>query len=371
MRRNFLQMISREMAEPIEALNKIMRGWNDERVENRRAKSAVRYLSSVIQNIREYEMLEQGRIEFEKKKFSLDETLWRTFYMWDDRLADSDVEFSYQINLNWNRYYGDANRFTRMINHVMGNCNVAVGGRGRISVIGKDEDMGNGMSHLIFRFEDDGIAVNEEFFGRNYVVDPQGGNSCWQEGRDNFENGFSLVVARKYVTSMGGTMKMSIRQDDVNQIEIVIPMQRNEEAPDEPKLRESNEKLLLKGRSLLVVKKDSAEKRLGPMLKIQGAQVDIAESGLEALRLWLDYPEGAFDAIILEGTPVDMDFLEFAGMIRSQVRKTSATIPIILYADDISEEMILESMRFGINAILPTASNLERLHIVLESAMQE
>lgn len=74
--------------------------------------------------------------------------------------------------------------------------------------------------------------------------------------------------------------------------------------------------------------------------------MDIAYSGKEGLELWTGYPDGAFNAIILDGNPVDMDFLEFTDMFRSQVRRSAATMPILVLADGVSQDVVVESMRF-------------------------
>ena len=107
------------------------------------------------------------------------------------------------------------------------------------------------------------------------------------------------------------------------------------------------------------------------LLKVRGAQVDIAYSGKEGLELWTGYPDGAFNAIILDGNPVDMDFLEFTDMFRSQVRRSAATMPILVLADGVSQDVVVESMRFGINAILPSDPELERLVLVLKAVTEK
>ena len=58
-----------------------------------------------------------------------------------------------------------------MVNHIMGNCILAVEGQGVINVLGRDEESANGINRLILVFQDDGITVNEDFFGRNYAVE--------------------------------------------------------------------------------------------------------------------------------------------------------------------------------------------------------
>lgn len=106
---------------------------------------------------------ERGHVKLENKKFSLDEVLWRTFQTWDGRLFGTKIEFLYHINLKWKHYYGDEGRIAQMVNHIMGNCILAVEGQGVINVWGRDEESANGINRLILVFQDDGITVMRIF----------------------------------------------------------------------------------------------------------------------------------------------------------------------------------------------------------------
>ena len=280
------------------------------------------------------------------------------------------IEFLYHINLKWKHYYGDEGRIAQMVNHIMGNCILAVEGQGVINVLGRDEESANGINRLILVFQDDGITVNEDFFGRNYAVEMEDDQSAWKVGEEYAETSFSLIVARKLVKMMGGTMQLKNLDNNRNGIEVILPLRHNEDAAVQEMSVEETD-CSLQGYSLLVIKKDAGEKRLGPMLKVRGAQVDIAYSGKEGLELWTGYPDGAFNAIILDGNPVDMDFLEFTDMFRSQVRRSAATMPILVLADGVSQDVVVESMRFGINAILPSDPELERLVLVLKAVTEK
>ena len=370
MRRNFSMMLAREMMDPLRELNKAARLFEEDTPEAAKARSAVKYMNNVVKNIQQYEMLERGHVKLENKKFSLDEVLWRTFQTWDGRLFGTKIEFLYHINLKWQHYYGDEGRIAQMVNHIMGNCILAVEGQGVINVLGRDEESANGINRLILVFQDDGITVNEDFFGRNYAVEMEDDQSAWKVGEEYAETSFSLIVARKLVKMMGGTMQLKNLDNNRNGIEVILPLRRNEDAAVQEMSVEETD-CSLQGYSLLVIKKDAGEKRLGPMLKVRGAQVDIAYSGKEGLELWTGYPDGAFNAIILDGNPVDMDFLEFTDMFRSQVRRSAATMPILVLADGVSQDVVVESMRFGINAILPSDPELERLVLVLKAVTEK
>ncbi|MCR5691979.1 MAG: hypothetical protein K6G62_07155, partial [Eubacterium sp.] len=370
MRRNFSIMLSRELIEPLKAMSKVtlLEGSDGESVLCR---SAVRYMLNVVGNVMEFERLEQGHVKLDQKNFALDQALLKTFQKWDDRVFPEDISYSYRVDLRWKNYYGDEARLVRLIDHIIGNCVLSLDGSGTINIWGRDVELNSGVNRLVLFFQDDGISVNEDFFGRNYALEMDANLSAWKQDKEYVENSFSLVVARKIAELMGGDIRLHSMDDDLNGIEVMIPLRKNENSQiDRVEFRKKeDDKPDMSDYSLLVIKRSPMDrtKTLGPNLKLCGADVDIAYSGKEGLKLWLSYPEGAFNAIVLEDNPTDMDFLEFTDMIRSQVRKTATSIPIIVLKDDVSQDMTLEGMRFGVNAILPEASGLTRLKLVLDT----
>ena len=289
------------------------------------------------------------------------------FRSWDNNLKQSDIKITYQLNLNWKYYYGDSVQLTQCLNHVLGNCVLSSGGRGVIHIWGSDEDQGNGISHLCLAVEDNGIPVNENFFGRMYPIDNMEDKSAWKAGYSCMGTSFSLVVARKIIELLGGTIRLYQKDDKRNIIEITIPLQRSQNLKDKARVlttvEERNNKTDLSGYSLLVMENTQM---LGPHLRLYGAQVDMAGSGEEGIRIWSGYSPHYFDAILLEGELPDMDYLEFAQILRAQNSGDSSTIPIFALTEGMGQQETKESMQKGINAVLGKNLDPERLKKILD-----
>lgn len=369
MRRNFSVMLSAELKEPVEfVISELGRtGKMDSAGED--VKEALRYTLKVLDNLTKYEKIEQGKVRLENKQFSVDELFWDTLRGWKNYLQETGVELTFSMNFKWKYYFGDALILTEMINHIIGNCVVASGDKGYITVWGNDEDQGDGVSVLHLTIEDHGIPVNETFFGRMYPVDGKDQVSNWRrEGR--LENTkFSLVIARQEVELMGGNIVLSRSDDKTNSIEITIPLQRSLilNQADRPQLVQQQDQesdVDLSVYSILLIDPGIRNDNLrGPLLKLHGAHLDMAESGKEGMDLWLSYPANTFDVIILNNDLGDMDFLEFTEMFRSKIRYK---VPILVMFDGVRPDTVRESMRSGVNAFISETFDLVRLKKIFE-----
>lgn len=368
-RRNFAAMLSRELHAPLAYVNEQIhkKDMNMEEVRD-----AVVYMQKVIQNISHYEQLEQGQVRFENKLFELDELLWDVFHTWKERLDRDAVNISYRLDLTWKYYYGDAAHLIQCLNHVIGNCVVASEGKGTIDIWGSDEDQGDGISHLNLVLEDTGIPVNENFFGRAYSIKDIDNQSLWKKGYNRMGTCFSLIVARKIIELLGGSIRLHRKEEKRNIIEITLPFQRSQNMREKARPVTTTEETLrdvdFSGYSLLVLENTQL---LGPNLKLKNARVDVASSGKEGIKRWLSYSPYYFDAILVEGNLPDMDYLYFAEQLRSQDAADAATIPILAMADMVGQQRMRQGMCRGVNAVLGRTIDFGKLKQILDVLVKE
>ena len=363
MRRNFTVMLSRELYGPLEFIDHEMRRNCRETGKTEEIRDALSYMRKVIKNISQFEKLEQGNVRFENKLFKLDDVLRDVLEEWRKKLQESEIKFIYQMNIKWEYCYGDLAQLSQCLNHVIGNCVLASGDKGTIDLWCSDEDQGNGISHLSLMVEDMGIPVNDNFFGRLYPMEDLEKVSSWNREKKHMGALFSLVVARKIVELLGGNIQMQQKKDQRNEIRITIPFQRSHKPKVTPQVMIKTDHMTgeadLRGYTILVVEKDQAA--TGSQLRLSNAQIDVAGSGQEGIRLWSGYSPNYFDAVLVEGELPDMDYLEFTELLRSQGSGDSATIPVFAMVEGISQEELQEGIRSGVNAMIGSPPNLRRL----------
>lgn len=371
MRRNFSTMIAREIKAPLDFIRS---GLEKEEIhgEKEEMQRAASHVNDILDNLAEYERLERGQIRFDNKRFSLEETLQKIFRTWEKRAKKFDIRISSSLNLREKVYYGDVLRINQIVNNIIGNCVKSSSEQGEIYIWGTDEDGGEGISRFILTFEDKGTPIEESFFGRVYPLDSENERAVWDSEAAKMGTSYSLIIARRIAEAMGGRVRLCRREEDSNLIELEIPLQRVKKLPDNASIelpeKEPAAEVDLSAYSLLLIKEGTQENNLiGPLLKLNGAGVDLANSGVEGIKLWQSYPDRAFDAVLVEADLSDMDYLKFAEMFRQQKKRAAGQIPILALVDNMSPESVRAGLEMGINATLNKPLDMRRLKQVLDT----
>lgn len=372
MRRNFSSMIAREIRSPLEFIQtefQKQEGISENREELQRAAS---HMMDILEHMAEYERLERGQIHFQNKSFSMEDVLEKLMGKWKKRAKKCGMRIVSSMNLREKKYYGDVIHISQIVDNIIGNCLKSSRKGGEIYVWGTDEEGGEGINRFTMTFEDRGIPLEENFFGRVYPLDLETDRVVWDLATEKLGTTYSLIIARKLAEAMGGRLRLCQGEGTLNLIELNIPLQSVKGATGEAAitLSEKDEaaEVDLGKYSLLLVKEGEQENNLfAPLLKLNGAGVNIAYSVKEGIELWGSYPAGAFDAVLVEAGVSDMDYLEFAEMLRMQKKAGSGEIPIIVFADNPNPETVKAGMEMGINATLNDAMNMKRLKQVLDA----
>lgn len=363
MRRNFFSLIARELYSPLNyAQSMITRGMAP---DPDKIRGALVYMSNVVQNITEYEKLEQGKVRLKNNKFSLDHALSQNVDMWKSWAACGEVSLQYNVNLNSRYYYGDEKKLMQILNHVVGNSISVSEEKGRVEIWVSDQGRGIGINRIVVTVEDHGIPVGTDFFGRMYPQEARNNEKSWSQAAEHGGNAFSLIVARELAQLMGGTIELHRKGDDLNVIRVELPLQVEGEDPADLKIenQQSEEPSVLQGFSILLVRNNRAEHSIpAARLQVSGAHVDLASGGMDAVQIIRSYPENELDAILVEANLGDMDYLEFTELLRQWEQ---GPIPIIAVVEEVSPETIQEGMRMGVNAWINDLNDLERLATVL------
>ena len=367
-RRNFSLMISRELLAPIQFAEMCMaEGIQDNNREQ--ASEAISYARKVMENIAEFQKIEQGYLRLENKKVELDRLLIHILENCKKSAGELGVDVMYQLNLQWKSYFGDERRIAQVIHNVLGNCLMASQKGARVNIWGHDEEQGDGLNMFHMTIEDTGTPVLLSSFGRDYLLEPKLQKETWRYGNTPHGAEFSLILARKILESMGGMLQLNRKKEQFNIIDIYFPLKKIKEAEGYvvTDFQVDSYHVDFSPYTLLLVENDEGREYLhGPMLRLNGAQVEPASNSEEAKKIWQDYPKGKFHAILVNGNRVDKKVFELVKWFRSQEGEEAKNIPIFVFADDIGQDIVRESMRVGINSILPCSVDLKRLKKVFE-----
>ena len=128
----------------------------------------------------------------------------------------------------------------------------------------------------------------------------------------------------------------------------------------------------LKGRRVLLAEDVAVNAEIMMMiLTMREMEVDLAENGLVAVKLFESHEPGYYDAILMDMRMPEMDGLEAARTIRSLQRDDAKTIPIIALTANAFDEDVQRSMQAGLNSHLSKPIEPEALFETLENLIRE
>lgn len=366
-RRSFIAMLVREIQSPIRYINTMLRKTEDNKSDVKlQMKCASQYALNSLKAMVEYEKIDQGKVRLEHSDFSIDEIIDMITQEWVANAKEKDIQLECFFNFAYKDYYGDVEKFKEMIEHILGNCIRNSESGSKISLWMSDEYDKTGISQISIAVEDYGIPIGDGYFGRQYPLEEEENYA-----EKPFGTSFSLILARRIAELMGGHMRMRRQREATNVIEVSIPIQchshntRLDVQKDEEKREEEK---VLKGYKILLVEdnRENSMNMIAPILKVNGAVVDVAYSGKEGLDLWNSYSDGTFDAIIVEGYLSDMDYVTFASRLANQSSGDMGKPMLLVLVDDLHQENVAEAIEAGVNSVLEKPLKIEKVKQILE-----
>jgi len=128
----------------------------------------------------------------------------------------------------------------------------------------------------------------------------------------------------------------------------------------------------LKGRRILLAEDVMINAEImKEIIRMREAEIDHAENGRLALRMFEESEVGHYDAILMDVRMPEMDGLEATAAIRALDRPDAKTIPIIAMTANAFDEDVQRSLQVGMNAHLSKPVEPDRLYETLEELIWE
>ncbi len=154
--------------------------------------------------------------------------------------------------------------------------------------------------------------------------------------------------------------------------EVLRPLYSDRPAPPPKKQPEQEEENLLDGRLFLVAEdNDLNAEILTEMLKMDGAECELAKNGREALDMFAASPEGKYDMILMDVQMPQMNGYEATRAIRSLDRPDAKTIPIAAMTANTFAEDVKNALEAGMNAHLAKPIDIAAMKKLLSELLRE
>ena len=316
------------------------------------------HLLSLINDILDMSRIEAGKVELERKPFSLKNLGNRLYDMFSKDLEARGIHYEVnQQDMEADYVIGDELRISQIIINFLSNS-VKFTEKGEIVVTFRQMLSQDGMIDLMIQVHDTGIGMEPEFINRIFRPFEQEGI---ETAKKYGGTGLGMAITDQLVRLMGGEIVVKSTPGEGSDFsvflhlpETVAPQEETigTELPevDENTAAAETTENAFAGRRILMAEDNEINAMIGQeIMENMGAEVEIAVNGQEAVDFFQSHPEHYYDLILMDVQMPVMDGREASRKIRSLERADADTILIFALSADAFVEDERMSIESGMN----------------------
>ena len=298
-------------------------------------RSASENLLTLVSDVLDFSKIEAGKLTLEARPFTLSGTLAEVERLFRTEarrrnlvLQITDKTVLHPVIPTDGVLLGDALRLQQVLVNLVGNA-VKFTETGRIDLLAEisNPDAGDGKVELRLSVTDTGIGISTDQQQRLFESFEQAETSTT---RRYGGTGLGLTISKRLVELMGGRISVDSTPGEGSRFEFTIlvrPAEASAEVTGKPAKRRPSD-TLLHNRRILVAEDNPINQQLAlEFLQRRGAEVQIAETGRQAINRATEQP---FDAILMDIHMPELDGLEAT----TKLRLLGLTLPIIAVSAD-------------------------------------
>ena len=361
---SFLSRMSHEIRTPMNGIQGLLKLAQDRLDKNNENDSQVSiYLEkaqelsdhqlALINDILDMSRIEAGKVELEKKQFSLKALKTKLYDMFARNLEARGIR--YEVNfeeVTVDGVIGDELRISQVIINFLSNA-VKFTTEGEIIVTFRQMMLQGGMVDLMIRVHDTGIGMEPEFINRIFRPFEQ---ESIETGKKYGGSGLGMAITDQLVRLMGGEIVVESVPGQGSDFSVFLHLPVAEMAEEagqqspEAAEKEVDPKEAFRGRRILLAEDNEINAMIAEeLLSRMGARVEIAENGQAAVDQFGRHEAGYYDYILMDVQMPVMDGRTAARTIRALDRSDAGDIPIFALSADAFVEDERLSRKSGMN----------------------
>ncbi|MDH3641947.1 MAG: ATP-binding protein [Gammaproteobacteria bacterium] len=333
-------------------------------------RNASENLLTLVSDVLDFSKIEAGKLTLERRPFKLADTLSEVERLFRTELRKRNLTLTIDNETRDHPSYpndgilmGDALRLQQVLVNLVGNS-IKFTEQGQIVIKAALSDSRSPDLRIEFSVTDTGIGISAEQQSRLFESFEQAETSTT---RRYGGTGLGLTICKRLVELMGGKIIVSSVLDEGScfsfSVELGLPGAQ-ELMPDQIRKRRRNARALNR-RHILVAEDNPINQQLAlEFLQRAGAQVDIAQTGREAV----DRATASdYDAILMDIHMPELDGLEACRILREQQLDT----PIIAVSADALTTSQQAALDAGCNAYVSKPIDFDELLAELSNLLPE
>ena len=312
--------------------------------------TAGKHLLSLINDILEMSLIENGKMELHLDGADLNETLQSAFEMFRQQMEKKNIKYTLTTDDLGNRFYAmDKNRFSRVIINLVGNAYKFTPEGGSVSVTLKIKGRHDDSTDFEMRVKDSGIGMTKEFAKTVFEAFERERTSTVSKIQGT---GLGMAITKSIVDAMGGKITVETAPGKGTEFIVVFSLKyctkkncidasvgKNEPEPDYSTKR------------LLVAEDMEINRQIAVMLlqKI-GFKVETAENGQVAVDKVAASKPGYYDAVLMDIQMPVLSGYEATKKIRELDDPVLSKTPIVAVTANAFGEDVEKALKEGMDA---------------------
>ena len=360
---DFLSRMSHEIRTPMNAIigmtyiARTHTGDPDKVAEDlEKISQSSQYLLGLINDILDMSRIESGKLTLEHADFDLNDMIANINTLIKPQAQAKGIDFETEISLLCPYVKGDSLHLNQVLINLLGNAIKFTPAGGSVRLTIRQEDDGQ----IYFSVRDTGIGVSPENQSRIFESFEQAEGSTT---RKYGGTGLGLAISSRLVQMMGGSLSLDSEPGKGSDFyfTVMLPIDAVEaQSVKQPKAEEHRISSAEGMRILLVEDNDLNIEIAQTILEMEGAVVDLARNGKEAVDIFLASEPERYDLILMDIQMPVMDGLEATRIIRRSDHPRAATIPIIAMSANAFDEDMKKSVESGMNGHLSKPIDIEK-----------
>lgn len=326
------------------------------------------YMLSLVNDILDMSRIENGKMILTPEKFSMD-CLLDDIYSMIQSLADvKKITCILDKQVRHDNLIADAVRLKQVLVNLAGNAVKFTSSGGQVELIVHEMSSDGISAHFRFCVKDNGIGIAPEAQARIFQVFEQAGTSTAKSAG----TGLGLPISKSIIEQMGSAIHLKSKPGEGCEFSFELDMDLcGEKEPLSPWREKSGEDNYLKGVRILLAEDNLLNAEIATeLLTEQGAVVETAENGQEAINRFNESMAGYYQLILMDIQMPVKNGLEAAMEIRSGAHPDAGTIPIVAMTANSFKEDMEAAKNAGMNGFIPKPVDVRHLYRVLHGILK-
>ena len=344
----FLQRMSHDIRTPINGICGMVNmadhyadDMEKQKEYRTKVKEASNLLLELVNDVLDMSKLESGEIVLEEIPFNLSSIYREVFVVIEQVAAEQNLQIVWEKKEITHRdLIGSPRYVKRVMMNILSNAMKYNRENGHIYISCIEIPSGQPETTTMeFVCRDTGIGMAEEF--QKHIFEPFAQEHAGS--RTKFAGtGLGMPITKKLVEKMGGTITFESKKGIGTTFVIRIPFKIDMDSDKGKEQTDVSDEKSIKGLHILLTEDNELNMEIADfMLQNEGADVEKAWNGQEAVELFKKSEPGEFDVILMDIMMPVMNGYEATKMIRSLEREDAKKVPIIaMTANAFTEDRI-------------------------------